>query len=117
MSPGESPADAAAEVLIVISAPPGLGDAVTDFLLEQEDGGFTSFAVAGHSSRHDHFSVAEQVRGHEGRVRFEAIRAAGSQAGLIERLCAQFAGADIHYWVLPVLGSGRMPGAVSHAED
>jgi hypothetical protein len=101
--------DAGQEVLVVLSASPALEEVVIDWLIGRPgSAGFTSLAASGHGSRHQALSSTEQVAGRQKRVQFQVIL---PQAGLREFLQSarqEFAGTDLHYWVLPVLASGRM---------
>jgi len=100
---------ASQNVLVVITSPPSLEGQIVDWLLSQDSGtGFSSVPVHGHSTRHDHLSVAEQVIGRQRRVQFQ-VQIDGDRAeSFIEELRAEFKGADMHYWVMPVLAAGRL---------
>lgn len=97
------------QVLVVITSPPSLESQLVDWLLSQRGGaGFSSVPVHGHSTRHDHLSIAEQVSGRQRRIQFQ-IQIDGSQLnGLLERLKSEFSGADLHYWAVPVLAQGHV---------
>lgn len=95
--------------LLTLIAPPGLEEPLVDWLLEFEsEYGFSSFPVNGHSSRHEGLTLAEQVSGRKRHIRFEMHLPEAELAALIERLKGDFAGVDLHYWVSPVLGHGRV---------
>ena len=103
------------QVLVAITSPPSLESQLVDWLLSQDGGtGFSSTTVHGHSSHHDHLSITEQVSGRQKRVQFE-VQISGSR--LDRFLCmleSDFAGADLHYWVLPVLAGGHLSAESNH---
>jgi hypothetical protein len=101
------------DVLLVLSVRPALEEAVVDWLLAwRGDTGFSSTRVAEHHARHEHLTPAEQVKGRQARVQFQ-VRAPGERLDeLLAALRESFAGADVHYWVLPLLDGGHL-----HADD
>jgi hypothetical protein len=103
------------QVLVAITSPPSLESQLVDWLLSQDGGtGFSSSAVQGHSSHHDHLSIAEQVSGRQKRVQFE-VQISGSRLDtFLGTLESDFAGADLHYWVLPVLAAGHLATESNH---
>ena len=97
------------KVLVTISTHPALEESVIDWLLERESGpGFTSYNIRGHSSRHDHLSIAEQVSGRQNRKRFEIEIDQTVYPGFVEGLEEVFRGADVHYWITPILLSRNL---------
>jgi hypothetical protein len=98
----------AQEVLVILNVPPAIEEALVDWLLGQEHGsGFTSFPAQGHSTRHEHLSIAEQVSGTQRRQQVQVQMPAGVVDGFLDGLQASLGNAGIHYWVVPVLRSGR----------
>lgn len=97
------------QVLVVITSPPSLESQLVDSLLSRQGGaGFSSVPVRGHSTRHDHLSIAEQVSGHQRRIQFQ-VQIGGDQLDdFLEMLKSEFAGADLHYWAVPVLAGGHV---------
>lgn len=97
------------DILLTIIAPPGLEEALVDWLLEIEpDRGFSSSYLSGHSSRHAGLTLAEQVSGRKKQVRFEMHLPEPRCRLLIERLMSDFRGADLHYWMSEVMVQGRI---------
>ena len=97
------------QVLVAITIPPAIESQLVDWLLSQDGGtGFSSATIHGHSTRHDHLSIAEQVSGREKRMQFQIQMSGRRLDGFIEMLTADFGGADLHYWVLPVLAGGHL---------
>jgi len=98
-----------AQVLAVITSPPSLETEIVDWLLSQDRGsGFSSANVNGHSTQHDHLSIAEQVSGRQRRVQFQVQLDAGVLDEFLESLKTVFSGADLHYWILPISAGGHL---------
>lgn len=111
--PMKTPTPTADEVLVVLTTSPALQEPVVDWLLERLDGGgFTGVPVAGHSSRLEGLSTAEQVSGRQQRYQFQVQMPAQRVGSFLDGLREAFAGTDIHYWIMPVIGGGslRRPG-------
>lgn len=95
--------------LLTLIAPPSLEETLVDWLLQVESQfGFSSFCIAGHSSRHEGLSLAEQVSGREKQVRFEMYLPEPELATLLEQLRHQFSGVGLHYWVTPLKDCGHI---------
>jgi hypothetical protein len=99
----------ASESLVILNVSPDLEESLVDWLLARKGGGgFTSFAAQGHSTRHDHLSVAEQVSGRQRRQQFQIQMATVAVEEFLDDLQKSYGGAAIHYWVLPIMRSGRV---------
>jgi hypothetical protein len=97
------------QVLFIITSPPSLESDLVDWLLSQDGGtGFSSTTVNGHSTQHDHLSIAEQVSGRQRRLQFQVQLAGDLLDEFVAGLKSEFAGADLHYWVTPVLAGGHL---------
>jgi hypothetical protein len=97
------------QVQIVLTIPPALETRLIDWLLLADGGiGFSSYSVFGHSSRHDHLSIAEQVQGRQKRIQFQVHISFSRLETFMSELSAQFAGADLHYSVAPLLAGGHL---------
>lgn len=95
------------DTLLVLNIPPELEEDLVDYLLSRPSvTGFTSFRVHGHGE-HTALSVAEQVTGRRGRVRFEVVLPAVEVAGVLAGLKAGV-GRDIIFWEQPVSNFGRI---------
>jgi hypothetical protein len=100
------------QCLLVIVAAPALEEPLVDWLLAREDcPGFSSQASAGHSRRHQDLSLAEQVAGRRRQVMFHVHLDREAARALIADLREAFAGAGLHYWLLPVLAAGSLAEA------
>lgn len=96
------------QVLAVVTVPPALESQLVDWLLLDDDAGFTSMAVHGHGTGHEHLSIAEQVSGKQRRVQFQIQLDAAKLDAFLAGLHAEFAGADLHYWAVPILAGGHL---------
>jgi hypothetical protein len=95
------------EYLVMLNVPPGLEEAVVDSLLVLElERGFSSFAVNSHDHRNEGLSLLEQVTGRQKKIRFQMHVPEQGLPALLEQLRGEFAGAGIHYWVMPVIENG-----------
>lgn len=95
------------EYLVTLNVPPSLEEAVVDCLLTLEsEHGFCSFSVNSHDHRNEGLSLAEQVSGRQEKIRFQMYVPEQGLAQLLAQLRAEFSGAGIRYWVLPVIENG-----------
>ncbi|MGB5276055.1 MAG: DUF3240 family protein [Gammaproteobacteria bacterium] len=96
-------------VLISIVVEPTVEDTVVDWLLEQSQiSGFTRIAVDGHGSSTHSMSTAEQVAGRKKQVMFQFYLPEQLMSAVVEGLTNDFHGTGLHYWVTPILASGRL---------
>ncbi len=96
-------------VVVVLSASPGLEDAVIDWLLGRRGKtGFTSSTIYGHSSRHEGLSIAEQVSGRRRRTQFEVHMTLAAARDFVRDAVDNFGAADIHCVVLPAIAAGSL---------
>ncbi len=99
------------QVLFVISIPPALEDQLIDWLLERDGAaGFTSWPSSGHSSDAARLSTSEKVSGKQRRLTFEVQLPAERLSTFTAGLRESFGGADVHYWVVPLLDAGSLRG-------
>lgn len=97
------------EALVVLNVPPELEETVVDWLLERVGGaGFTSYGVSGHTTGHQDLSIAEQVSGRQRRQQFQVQISAVTAQEFLSDARDTLGTANIHYWVLPILQSGRL---------
>lgn len=96
-------------VAITVNVPPSFEERIVDWLLERDAAsGFTSYAAHGHGARQQDLSLAEQVSGRQRRVEFRIELAAAALEDFVAALAASFVGADVYYFVVPVLRSGHL---------
>ncbi|MDD5272094.1 MAG: DUF3240 family protein [Methylovulum sp.] len=97
------------EYLLTLNVPPSLEESVVDSLLTLEsEHGFSSFPINAHHHENKGLSLAEQVSGRQKKIRFQMYINAEGLAELLTRLKQDFAGAGVHYWVLPVIERGEI---------
>ena len=96
------------ESLLCINLPPQLELELIDWLLQHEIEDFTSMSCSGHGHQHALESIAEKVAGKASRVEVQVRLGEEQWPALVSGLGEAFAGADILYWVLPVLCSGSL---------
>lgn len=97
------------EFQVTLNVPPSIEEAVVDCLLTIEsEQGFSSLPVSSHDHRNEGLSLAEQVSGRQRKIRFQMYLAQHDLTVLLTKLRAEFDGAGITYWVLPVIDSGEV---------
>lgn len=99
------------QVLLTVIVPIPLEEAVADLMLTQPDlvKGFTTSRVAGHGTSIRLVASEELVRGYAGRSSLETLCPDMEQVhAILELLKSHFEGANLFYWVTPVLESGRL---------
>ena len=100
-----------AQSLLSLVVAPAIEDTVVDWLmLQQEVAGFTSYPVNGHGSSIHAMSAVEQVAGHRRKILFQICLAEAVVGHLLEGLCRDFNGADLHYWQIPLQAQGSPGG-------
>ena len=97
------------EILLSIITPPSVEESLVDWLLARDEvTGFTSFPVSGHGSSTHSMSLAEQVAGRQRKVLFQIHLPEPQALGLVEGLKRDLSNCGIHYWLTPLLGTGRI---------
>lgn len=104
------------EVLLTLSTRPQQAEAISDWLLEQNLPGFTSWQAFGHSNRSDHLSLSEQIQGKQKRTVISLHLAADRANTLLLQLREIFPLYDIHYWLQPLQASGRLNPDISTSD-
>ena len=95
--------------VMTLIVPQMLEEDIVDFFLGQDDQqGFTSLQVRGHSSRHGCMSVIEQVTGRQQQVQFQILIDESQVEDLCQRLKSLFPGAGIRYWFLAATVQGSI---------
>ena len=101
------------ECLICFNLIPELEFELIDWLLSRPDvDGFTTAPCFGHGLQHRLQNVAEHVSGKARRVQIQVKLEDDLRSPLLAALAVEFAGADVLYWVLPVLYSGDLNGDI-----
>lgn len=100
------------QVMVVLSVRPALEEPIVDWLLAWNGGcDFSRLEVAEHSASHEHLNAAERVLGRQKRLQFELRLPAQELDALLASARSRFGGADVHYWILPLLGEGILSAA------
>lgn len=97
------------KTLLTLICTPALERTVTDWLLDQEDLiGFTSMQVNGHGSDPETLNLIEQVQGSKKQIMFQIHMTSQKAEVAINDLKRDLKGAQIHYWLVPVLEAGNI---------
>jgi len=100
------------DCLLQLIVDPALEDALTDWLLDLEDiRGFSSVAAFGHGASPRSMTLAEQVTGRQKRILFMLNLPRERASWLLARFRAAFPDSGAHFWIVPVLESGRLGGS------
>lgn len=95
------------EYLVTLHVSPAIEGSIVDSLLLLEvERGFSSFQVSAHHHQNKGLSLLEQVTGRQKEIRFQIYVPAQGLEDLLAHLREEFAGANIHYWVLPIIERG-----------
>ncbi|WKJ90502.1 DUF3240 family protein [Methylomonas montana] len=93
--------------LLTLNVSPSLEEAMVDCLLSLAwRQGFTSFPANVHDHDHQGLSLAEQVAGHQRKIRFQMYVEKQNISALLTKLKEDFAGAGLHYWLVPAIEQG-----------
>ncbi|MCF6354637.1 MAG: DUF3240 family protein [Candidatus Polarisedimenticolaceae bacterium] len=97
------------KVLVSLAVSPSVEDALTDWLLEQEEvTGFSSFRINGHGASIHSMSAAEQVAGRRAQVLFQIAIGQEQATRLVEGVKKDFSGSGVYYWLASLLEAGHL---------
>jgi len=97
------------ENLLAIVVSPKLEEEMVDWLLEKEDlSGFSSMSIDSHGSGTEEMNIAEQVTGRQRKIMFHVYGREDTMPALMDELQIRFKKTGIHYWLMPLLGSGHL---------
>jgi hypothetical protein len=98
------------DVMLNVVVPGALEEELLDRLLESRDlvRGFSSYPISGHGGRMATASVSERVRGRSDRVLFQIGMHRGDVELLLAHLRTVMPNPEVAWWVLPLLGFGRL---------
>lgn len=97
------------ECLLSLLAPPEVTDELTDWLLAfHSELTFTSQAVDRHGVDPEVMGQAEQVTGRQRRLLVRVRTDTDGARRLVAELGEDFGAAGITYWIVPLLGHGRI---------
>ena len=93
----------------MIYAPPSVEETLVDWLLEHDAiEGFSSVEASGHGVRQTGMSLLEQVTGRQRRVQFTIKTETAFADHLIQDMRENFAGVGLRYFIVPLMGEGRV---------
>lgn len=88
---------------------PSLEYAIIDWLLEQAiDTGFSTAHIDGHGTHSAALTMLEQVAGYQKQVQFSIHTDHATAKDMIKQLSSKFRGANIDYFIQPILEVGRI---------
>ena len=97
------------QCLLMIYAPPSVEDTLVDWVLAHAAReGFSSVEAAGHGVRQAGMSLLEQVTGRQRRVQFTIKTETAFADHLIQDMRENFAGVGLRYFIVPLMGEGRV---------
>ncbi len=98
------------DVLLSLVVPARIAQDVEDLFLAHPElvGGFTTSAVDGHGSAVRLVAPAELVSGHAPRVQLQLVGSLADLQAVLARLRESYPGANLFYWIVPVLEAGRI---------
>jgi len=98
------------DICLHLVLPKSLEDPVIDQLLRHPAwvGPFVTHSVDGHAAPEHIASEGERVRGRAHRVKIEILMAHSHAGQLLAELQADLTGADLSWWISPVLDSGAL---------
>lgn len=95
--------------MLIIFAPPSVEETLVDWLLEHNTiEGFSSLEAYGHGVRQSGMSLLEQVTGRQRRIQFMIKMEVTHTDQLIQEMQEKFLGMGLHYFILPLMGDGRI---------
>lgn len=95
-------------VLLTLIATPSIQEPLLDWLLTHGYTGFTTLACHGHGTGAERLSASEQVAGRQERIAFWVQLPSDRAAELLAGLRRDFAETGLHYWISPLIDSGRI---------
>jgi hypothetical protein len=98
-------------VLLMLIAPPGIAEALHDWLLAEAVGDFTEQEVLAHGGEHAFESAIEQVRGSQRRTMFHIHMTEGRAHELLRDLGARWPAAGLTHWLMPIIEAGPIGGS------
>lgn len=98
------------EVLLSLTLAEDIAQEVEDLLLSRPDlvRGFTVSQAEGHGSSVALTAASELVSGHSPRTQIRMIGEEASMRGVLAMLKDELPGANLYYWLVPVIEAGRL---------
>lgn len=98
------------DVLLSLTLPDALAQHVEDLLLMHPElvHGFTTSPANGHGAGVSLDDPGELVAGHAPRTQIRMIGSEADLRGVLALLKAALPGANLYYWLVPVIAAGRL---------
>lgn len=99
-----------ADVLLSLTLPDDIGQAVEDLLLARPDlvRGFTTSRADGHGTAVPLVEAAELVSGHSPRTQIRTVGSEDDMRAVLALIKESLPEANIFYWMVPVIEMGRL---------
>lgn len=96
--------------MLTLVMPNDIVQHVEDLLISHPDvvGGFTATASEGHGASVQLVQPSELVSGHAPRTTIQTVGTESSMQVIIELIRRQLPGANVFYWLTPVIDMGRV---------
>ncbi|HPF47533.1 MAG: DUF3240 family protein [Alphaproteobacteria bacterium] len=95
--------------MLSLIVPDAIEDTIIDWLLEQDEiDGFNSLSLFGHGSHESVMSFSERVTGKASKKMFQSHVTEQQANDILARLKKDFANADIHYMIRPLIDAGNL---------
>jgi hypothetical protein len=95
-------------VLLVLLAPPGIEEALHDWLLDQGIAGFIEQEVLEHGAEERFDNALDAVRGSRPRVMFQVATDDATAAALIAALRERWPAMGLKHWIAPLIERGTI---------
>ena len=96
--------------MLTMVMPNDIAQHVEDLLISHPDvvGGFTATAAEGHGASVQLVQPSELVSGHAPRTTIQTVGAEAAMQVVIELIRRHLPGANVFYWLTPVIDMGRV---------
>lgn len=96
------------DVLLVLVAPPGIEEAVHDWLLDEGVPEFVEQTVLEHGAEERFETALDAVRGSRPRVVFQVLTDHGRGQELLAAARSRWPRVGLRYWIVPLAASGTI---------
>ncbi|MEZ5758198.1 MAG: DUF3240 family protein [Emcibacteraceae bacterium] len=95
--------------MLSLIVPVAIESTIIDWLLEQDEiKGFNSLSLDGHGAHENAMTLSERVTGKSVKKMFQSHVTEVQAKDILGRLKKDFANADIHYMIRPLLDAGNL---------
>jgi hypothetical protein len=96
------------DVLLVLLAPPGIEEALHDWLLDQGLTQFIAQEVLEHGSERRFESALDAVRGSRPRTMFQVATEEATAVAFVEGARERWPAMGLRYWIMPMFDRGTI---------